>query len=153
MASYNKIALIGNLGRDPEIREFQGRKVANFSLAVNERYTKSDGKLIERTEWFRISFWGNIADVAEKYLHKGDQVMVEGRLSTREYQDKDGINRTALEVSGQNLVLLGNSQGGDSSSAPRSSAPNAEDSGYSSTAEDNFPTDQGMMIFRSNSIG
>ncbi len=116
MASYNKIFLIGNLGRDPEVREFQGRKVANFSLAVNERYTKSDGTPVERTEWFRISFWGKTAEIAENYLRKGSQVMVEGRLSTREYVDKDGNNRIALEVSGQGLQLLSGQAGQDTSS-------------------------------------
>lgn len=141
MASYNKIILIGNLGRDPEVREYQGRKVANFSIAVNERYTKSDGTLIERTEWFRVSFWGNTAEIAEKYLQKGSQVFVEGRLSTREYQDKDGITRTALEVSGQSLTLLGSS--GESSPRPNpiSPGPNVTPSVEqpSSDQEDDLP--------------
>jgi single-strand DNA-binding protein len=112
MASYNKITLIGNLGRDPETREFQGRKVTNFSIAVNDSYTKSDGQKVERTQWFRVSFWGNTAEVAEKYLKQGDQVFVEGRLSTQEYQDKEGKTRTSLEVRGTQLTLLGSASGG-----------------------------------------
>lgn len=137
MASYNKIFLIGNLGRDPEVREYQGRKVANFSLAVNERYTKSDGTPVERTEWFRISFWGKTAEIAENYLRKGSQVMVEGRLSTREYTDKEGNTRLALEVSGQGLQLLGsqNSPEGSSmgSSSPSYNPPPENPSGPPST--------------------
>ena len=116
MASYNKIMLIGNLGRNPEVREYQGRKVANFSLAVNDRYTKSDGTTIEKTEWFRVTFWGNTAEVVEKYLKKGSQVFIEGRLSTQEYQDKEGNTRTALEVSGQGLTMLGSQNAGMGSS-------------------------------------
>lgn len=141
MASYNKIMLIGNLGRDPEVREYQGRKVANFSLAVNERYTKSDGTPVERTEWFRITFWGNTAEVAEKYLRKGSQVFVEGRLSTQEYQDKDGINRTALEVNGQNMTMLGNAGGASTSSMDSTSSPSSET--HSPNMEENFGSSQG----------
>ncbi len=107
MASYNKITIIGHLGRNPETREYQGRKVTNFSVAVNDNYTKTDGTKVERTQWFRVSFWGNTAEVAEKYLKQGDQVFVEGRLSTQEYQDREGKTRTSLEISGQQLTLLG----------------------------------------------
>ncbi|MDX2303519.1 MAG: single-stranded DNA-binding protein [Microscillaceae bacterium] len=138
MASYNKIMLIGNLGRDPEVREYQGRKVANFSLAVNEKYTKSDGSSVERTEWFRVTFWGNTAETVEKYLKKGSQVFVEGRLSTQEFKDKEGMTRTALEVSGQGLTMLG----GQSGSMSNSGSTGTESS-YSGTENDYTPNSSG----------
>ncbi len=104
MASYNKVILIGHLGDDPVVREHGGRKVANFSLAVNA-YTRPGEP--EKTDWFRISFWGNNAEVVEKYLRKGKQVYVEGRLSTRTYTDNSGQTRFSLDVQGQNMTMLG----------------------------------------------
>lgn len=104
MASYNKVILIGHLGDNPVVREHGGRKVANFSLAVNA-YTRPGEP--EKTDWFRVSFWGNIANVAEKYLKKGSQVYVEGRLSISTYKDSNGVMRFSLDVNGQNLTLLG----------------------------------------------
>lgn len=112
MASYNKIILIGHLGDDPAVRDYEGRKVANFSLAVNA-YTKPGEE--PKADWFRVSFWGNNAEVVEKYLRKGNQVYVEGRLSTRTYQDNNNQTRFSLDVQGQNLTMLGsrNDAGGD----------------------------------------
>lgn len=112
MASLNKVILIGNLGNDPEVREFDGRKVANFSVATNERYTKRDGSVSERTQWFRVSFWGKTAETVERYLKKGSQVYVEGRLSTSEYTDQNGEKRFSLEVSGQTMTMLGRAEEG-----------------------------------------
>ncbi len=107
MAGLNKISLIGHLGRDPELRETPSSKVCSFSLAVSEKYTDKEGKLIEKTEWFSVSFWGNSADIPMKYLRKGSQVYVDGKLGSREYLDKEGKTRFALEVRGQNISLLG----------------------------------------------
>ncbi len=147
MASYNKITVIGHLGRNPETREYQGRKVTNFSVAVNDNYTKADGTKVERTQWFRVSFWGNTAEIAEKYLKQGDQVFVEGRLTTQEYQDKEGKTRTSLEISGQQLTLLGSASGTGSTQGTSSGSNTGE---YNSqlnepqvpiqdTAEDDLP--------------
>ncbi|TAE67739.1 MAG: single-stranded DNA-binding protein [Bacteroidetes bacterium] len=107
MAGLNKISLIGHLGRDPEMREFSGNKVCSFSLAVTEKYTDREGKLVEKTEWFSVSFWSNLADIPMRYLKKGNQVYIEGKLSSREYLDREGKTRFALEVRGQNITLLG----------------------------------------------
>ncbi len=107
MASFNKIALIGNLGNDPDVREVNGKKVASFSLATNENYTNKNGEKVEKTTWFRVTFWENTANVVANYLKKGGQVYVEGRLSTSEYTDKEGNLRLALEVRGTELTLLG----------------------------------------------
>ena len=111
MASYNKITIIGNLGRDPEVRSISAdRKVADFSVAVTDAYTDKTGQRQEKTEWFRVSFWNQKADVVEKYLKKGNPVYVEGRLSVRTYTDKDGKERYSLEVQGTELTLLGGRQ-------------------------------------------
>lgn len=140
MASLNKILLIGNLGRDPEVRDYQNTKIVSFSLAVNENYKKANGEAVERTEWFRVTFWGgNLADVAEKYLKKGSQVFVEGRLSTNEYTDKEGKNRTALEVRGAGLTLLGSKSEASDGSYSSGSGEAQVESFQNDTAEDELP--------------
>ena len=128
MASYNKITIIGNLGRDPEVRSISAdRKVADFSVAVTDAYTDKSGQRQEKTEWFRVSFWNQKADVVEKYLKKGNPVYVEGRLSVRNYTDKDGKERYSLEVQGTELTLLGgrpSDEGGNNYGSSSSQASN-----------------------------
>lgn len=127
MSSYNKITLIGNLGADPEVRSIDNnRKVTSFSLATNKSYTNSRGEKVEKTEWFRISAWNKLADVAENYLKKGSLVYVEGELSTNEYTDKEGNPRFSLEVMVRDLTLLPN--GRDNESQSNSSHPQATNS-------------------------
>ena len=88
MASVNKVILIGHLGKDPEVRHLEGgNSVANFTMATNEYYKDKQGTRVERTEWHNIAAWRNLAELAEKYLRKGHQVYVEGRIRTRQYQD------------------------------------------------------------------
>ena len=100
MASVNKVILIGNLGRDPEIRYTAegGTAICNIVIATSRRYKNSQGELQEETEWHRIVFFGRQAEVAQQYLRKGSPVYVEGRLRTRRYTDKDGIERYATEI-------------------------------------------------------
>ncbi len=108
MASYNKIILIGNLGKDPEIRNTEGgKKAASFSLAVNDSYTDRSGNKVEKTEWFRITFWGPRGETVAQYLKKGMQVYVEGRLSTNTYTDQTGQQKFSLEVLGGEFQMLG----------------------------------------------
>jgi len=102
MASFNKITLLGYVGGAPRINEYDGMKVANFSIATTEKIKGED-----HTEWFNVSFWRNTAEIVEKYVNKGTQVYVEGRLRTRDYTRQDGTVGTSLEVLGQNLQLLG----------------------------------------------
>lgn len=144
MASLNKISLIGNLGRDPEVRDYQGTKVASFSLAVTERYTKSNGESIENTQWFRVTFWGNTAEIAEKYLTKGSQVYVDGRLSTSEYySDKEGKDKTSLEVRGQTLKLLGSASGVQTQGMVNTpQTTNQNEATPDPSTEENFPASQ-----------
>jgi single-strand DNA-binding protein len=102
----NKVILIGNLGRDPELRHTQsGQSVCNFSVATSERWTDANGERQERTEWVRIVAWGKTADACSQYLVKGKRVYVEGRLQTREW-DKDGEKRYQTEVVAQSVQFL-----------------------------------------------
>jgi len=108
MSGVNKVILVGHLGNDPEIRYTQGGiPVGNFRLATTERWTNKNGERGERTEWHRIVVWGKLAEICSEYLKKGKQVYVEGRIQTRQWQDKDGNNRYTTEINCQNLVMLG----------------------------------------------
>lgn len=95
----NKVTLIGRLGKDPEIRAFEGnRKVANFTLATNERYTDKSGNKQEITDWHNLAIWGAQAEIAEKFLKKGMLIYIEGRLKSRSWEDKDGVKKYTTEV-------------------------------------------------------
>src|SRR5829696_8052621 len=131
--SFNKIIIVGNLGRDPELRYTpQGVAVCNFSLATNEKKRDKSGEMQEVTTWFRVTLWRNQAENAAKYLTKGSPVYVEGRLGLEEYTDRDGNNRFSLEVQGTDMHFI--SAGGR----------NEEFSGgsQSSTAEFAGPSDR-----------
>ncbi len=108
MSSLNKVMLIGRLGKDPEIRYTpDGSPVANFSLATSEFWTDKSGTRQERTEWHNIVAWTRLADLAKRYLAKGRQVYIEGRIRTREYDDRDGNKRRITEIIANQMVLLG----------------------------------------------
>ena len=108
MASFNRITIVGYLGRDPELRYTpQGVPVCDFSVATTERKKDKAGEFQELTTWFRVTFWRNQAELASQYLTKGKQVYVEGRLSQREYQDRDGNTKYTLDVQGTDLRFLG----------------------------------------------
>jgi len=106
--SLNKVMLIGNLGRDPEVKYMpNGRAVANFSIATSESWTNKEGKLEEKTEWHRIVVFGKAAEACKEWLSKGKQVYVEGRLQTREWQDKNGQKRTSTDIVADRIIFLG----------------------------------------------
>lgn len=109
MAGVNKVILIGNLGKDPEVRHLEnGTAVANFSMATSESYKdRNSGERKIITEWHNIVLWRGLAEVAEKYLKKGDQIYIEGKLKTRSWEDKDGNTRYTTEVVGDNMTMLG----------------------------------------------
>jgi single-strand DNA-binding protein len=108
MASVNKVIVIGNLGRDPELRYTQsGQAVANFTVATNENWTNKAGEREERTEWHRVVAWGRVAELCAEYLAKGRTVYVEGRLQTREWEDKEGQKRRSTEIVAQTVQFLG----------------------------------------------
>jgi len=99
MASVNKVILLGNLGRDPDVRYTQGgTSVANLALATTEKWKDKDGNKQEKTEWHRVTLWGRQAELAGEYLNKGSSVYIEGRLETRKYTDKDGVEKYTTEV-------------------------------------------------------
>ena len=107
MAYLNKIMLIGNVGKAPEVRTFDGgNKVANFTLATTKRYTDRNGQLVDATTWHNIQVNGKIADVAEKYVQKGDPIYVEGELTARTYVDRNNVERVIYEVRASQLQLL-----------------------------------------------
>lgn len=107
MSGVNKVILVGHLGKDPEVRYLEGNvTVASFPLATTDVYSK-DGKRVEQTEWHNIVMWRGLADVAAKYLHKGRLVYIEGKLRTRNYEDKEGVRRYITEVVADNFTLLG----------------------------------------------
>lgn len=150
----NKIMLIGNLGRDPEFQvTSEGTPVAKFSLAVSRTFT-AKGERKEETEWFNIVTWSKLAEICEKYLHKGSKVYIEGRISQRKYTDKDGIQRTAVDVVANEMQMLdskassggsGNySQSGSASYASSSSSPSSRSSSSNNDEFDPFLDDSDL---------
>lgn len=107
MRGVNRVMLIGNLGKDPDMQFLEGNiAVAKFSLATTETYKDRSGKLISQTEWHTVVLWRGLAELAQKYLHKGSLVYIEGRLKTRSWEDKEGNKKFATEVVGDNLIML-----------------------------------------------
>jgi single-strand DNA-binding protein len=118
MASFNKIIVVGYLGRDPELRYTQdGTAVCNFSVATTERRKDRSGEMQDVTTWFRVNVWRRQAEVANQYLKKGRLVYVEGRLSQSEYQDREGQTRTSLEIHASDIQFIG-SRGDEAGSQP-----------------------------------
>ena len=111
--SLNKATLIGNLGSDPDVRTTGGgSKVAEFSIATSRRWNDRNGQQQEKTEWHRIVAWTALADIAERYLKKGDRVYVEGEIQYRSYEDKEGNTRYVTEINARDLIMLGGRDGG-----------------------------------------
>ena len=136
MAGINKVILVGNLGKDPEVRAIStDRKVANFSLATTESYKNKSGERVDQTEWHNVVFYGPIADVIERYLRKGSQIYVEGKIRTRSYDDKDGVKKYITEIIGDTMTMLGTKGSSDASgssagsSSSSSAAPAMESAG------------------------
>ncbi|MGV3697608.1 single-stranded DNA-binding protein [Flavobacterium sp.] len=104
----NKVQLIGHVGQEPEIKMFDGnKKVANITIATNDYYTNDKGEKIEQTEWHRVTAWGKLAEIIEKYVDKGKEVAIEGKLTHRSYDDKDGNKRYVTEVVANDILLIG----------------------------------------------
>ncbi|MBN1339659.1 MAG: single-stranded DNA-binding protein [Bacteroidales bacterium] len=139
MAGVNKVILIGNLGRDPEVRTLEnGVKMARFSLATTETYKDKSGNRTDRTEWHNVVLWRGLAEVAESYLNKGSRIYLEGRIRYRQWEDKDGNKKYATDIEGENLMMLdgkdtktvdpGGVESGDAiAGEPANPAENADD--------------------------
>lgn len=138
--TFNKVILIGNVGKDPEVRTLpSGQKVASFSVATSESYTTRGGEKVEQTTWFRCEAWERLADVVSNYVAKGSQVYLEGRLRAEEYTDNNGGKQTALKLRISELVLLGG-RNGDSTPTPAAQvASNAQAAVAASNDEDDLP--------------
>ncbi|MEC7084077.1 MAG: single-stranded DNA-binding protein [Bacteroidota bacterium] len=126
--SVNKVILIGNLGKDPDVRHLEnGATVANFPIATSENYKdRKTGEKVSQTEWHNIVVWRGLADITERYLKKGDKVYIEGKLRTRSWQDQDGNTKYTTEVVADNLTMLGKSP--DNSTSPPSQPASATSS-------------------------
>ncbi|MFH1076808.1 MAG: single-stranded DNA-binding protein [Pseudomonadota bacterium] len=136
MASVNKVILIGNLGKDPEIRyTASGTAVANLSLATTDTWTNKNGEKETRTEWHRIVAWGRLGEICGEYLSKGKSVYIEGRIQTKEWEDKEGNKRQAKEIVAMAMQMLGAKGGGETNN------PEADDSLDSATTPGGFGDD------------
>jgi single-strand DNA-binding protein len=152
MASVNKVILVGNLGRDPEVRYMpSGDAVANITIATTETWKDKAGEKQEQTEWHRVAMFGKTAEIAGEYLKKGSQVYIEGRLQTRKWTDKEGQERYTTEIRADRMQMLGSRSGGSermpppddeaparSSAAPKKAAP-AGKGGNFDDLEDDIP--------------
>jgi single-strand DNA-binding protein len=119
MAGVNKVILLGNLGSDPEVRALpSGVKVANINIATSEAYTGKDGQRVEQTEWHRVELWDNLATIAEQYL-KGNQVYIEGKICSEEWQDKSGVTIRGYRIRATSMNLIGGRNERPSGDAPR----------------------------------
>ena len=138
--SINKVILVGNVGKDPVIRYFdKGVAKATFPLATSETYTNQQGETITSTEWHNIVLWRALAEVAEKTIKKGSQVYIVGKIKTRSYVDKDGVNKYITEILADTLLLLEKKQGPGTASAPTDTGRNEGYSKGSSGASINEP--------------
>lgn len=127
MASLNKVMLIGNLGKDPEVRSTaSGQAVASFSLATSETYKDKAGEKVEKTEWINVTLWGKLAEIAREYLSKGKTCYIEGRLQTQKWQAKDGTDRYTTSVVGDKMLML-SPKGGSSKQSEEEAPPFQDD--------------------------
>jgi len=140
MASVNKVILIGNLGRDPEVRYTQnGTAVANFTLATNEVWNDKSGERQERTEWHRIVVWGKQAEIAREHLSKGKQVYIEGSIQTRQWDDREGHKRTTTEIKAQRLIMMGRAEAGENRMNAAAPPPDAAGDEPGPPPDDDIP--------------
>jgi single-strand DNA-binding protein len=151
MRTFQVTYLIGNLGRDPEMKYApSGTAVTNFTVAVNRTRRDPSGENVEEAEWFRVVAWDRLAETCDEHLRKGDRVYVEGRLQSRKYTDKDGVERTAVEVVATDLVMLGGRTDEAAAPAPAQRRPSQSPKEAITTADadpDDFDFDSGDVPF------
>ncbi len=132
MGSVNKVILLGNLGRDPELKYTpSGAAVANFTIATNETWKDKDGQKQEHTEWHRVVVWGKLAEICGEYLHKGRQVYIEGSIRTRTYKDREGNEKSVTEIKADNMVMIGKGEGGPRGGGDRGGGASEREPEYS----------------------
>lgn len=136
MSGVNKVILIGNVGKDPEIRHMEnGTSKATFPLATTETYRDREGQRMEQTEWHNIVLWRGLAELAEKYIRKGKQLYIEGKLRTRSWEDREGHKRYTTEIIADNITLLGGLQRREDQQG--STGTTTENTGYTNTGYTN----------------
>lgn len=150
MIGVNKVILIGNLGRDPEIVMFDNVKKASFPLATTEQYKNHDGIKVDETEWHNIVCWRGLADVADKMLRKSMQIYIEGKLKSRQWEDKDGNKRRTVEIVAENFKIL--SRGNASNNTTNTSSHAAANIEDFTTSEFNFDTDNNFSELNSDNL-
>ena len=138
MAGVNKVILIGNLGKDPEVRHLDtGVAVANFSLATTETYTNKKGERVNQTEWHNVVLWRGLADIAEKYLKKGSSVYIEGKIHNRRWEDSEGNTKYATDIIADKMTMLGSKS--DNAENPSISTEQKNDNKNEETGSDDLP--------------
>ena len=137
MASMNKVILIGNVGKDPEVRHLESGVVnAQFSLATNETYKNKSGEKVTNTEWHNIVLWRGLAEIAEKYVKKGSTLLIEGKIRTRSYDDKDGNKKYITEIVADQMQLMGRADDNGSRGAGEPRAAAVEESPMDLASDD-----------------
>ena len=143
--SFNKVILVGNVGKDPEIRRFENNIKASFSLATSETYTPKGGDKVTQTEWHNIVAWRRLAELAENYIRKGSQILIEGKLRYRSYDDRDGNKKYIVEVEADTIQLLGRKQDGQGQQGAASGQSSQNNSGsYSAPSQPSGPSDNNI---------
>jgi len=136
----NKIMIIGNLGRDPEMRYTpSGRPVTTFAVATSRAWNTADGERHSETEWFNVVAWGNLAEICKQYLVKGKQVYIEGRLQTRRWEDKEGVKHFAVEIVATEMMMLGERREADHSPSGGEDSAAQEEAENRPESENEFP--------------
>ena len=139
--SVNKVILVGNVGKDPEVRHLEsGNQVANFSIATTEKYKNKSGEMVSNTEWHNIVVWRGLAKVVEDYVKKGAQLYIEGKITTRSWDDRDGNKRYTTEIVADNLQMLG--RRGDDTGSAQPSAPQQEKQPDKGTFDNDSSSDE-----------
>lgn len=124
MAGLNKAQVLGRLGQDPQINQTtSGKKFANFSIATSESYKDKDGERVEKTQWHNCTAWSPLAEIIEKYVKKGSELYVEGKMETQDFEGKDGVQNKTTKIIVNNLVLVGGKSEGGAPSQPRAQTP------------------------------
>ena len=143
--SFNKVILVGNVGKDPEIRRFENNIKASFSLATSETYTPKGGDKVTQTEWHNIVAWRRLAELAENYIRKGSQLLIEGKLRYRSYDDRDGNKKYIVEVEADTIQLLGRKQDGQGQQGAASGQSAQNNSGsYSAPSQPSGASDNNV---------
>ncbi len=142
--SFNKVILVGNVGKDPEIRRFENNIKASFSLATSETYTPKGGDKVTQTEWHNVVAWRRLAELAENYIRKGSQILVEGKIRYRSYDDRDGNKKYIVEIEADTIQLLGRKQDSQGQQAGSGQQMQNNSGSYQAPSQPSGPSDNNI---------